>query len=151
MKRENINLIESSRIRLMWETDRWDVTLTGILKLDDRTTCFFKRAYHPADAEEGRISYEDKEYNRYDVFELSTKEAKHELNMHNDFVQYVGSHTDIINNDPRSLGRKSHLVKSLEEHKKFYDKYPPEGQKKYEDNKYLGSFYMTVGGIESSI
>ena len=103
---------------------------------------FFKRFYHPADAEEGKISYEDKEYNRYDIFELSSKQIDYELKMHEDFVRYVGSHFDIINNDIRSLDKKYHLIKPLEEHKKFYDKYLSIDQEKYENGNYLGSFYM---------
>jgi|SRR3989344_3412748 len=145
---ENINLIESSRIVLMWENDRWDVPLSGILKLDGRKICYFKRVYHPADAEEGKISYDDKEYDRYDVFELSPEQIKFELKMHEDFVRYVGSHTEAVDNKLGVLGEKTHLIKPLGEHKKFYNKYTSMNQKEYENNKYLGSFYMKNGDIE---
>ena len=143
------NFIESSRIKFMWELDRWDVILSGVLKLDNKKICFFKRAYHPADAEDGKISYDDKEYNRYDVFEFSQQEVGFELMMHEDFVQYVGSHSDIVDNDPGSPNKNLHLVKPLDQHKKFYDKYSNVNQKKYEDNKYLGLFYITNKGIEN--
>lgn len=148
METKDINLIDPSRITLMWENDRYDVPLSGILKLDGEKMCYFKRAYHPADAEEGRISYDDKEYNRYDVFELSPEQAEQELEIHKDFVRYVGSHIEAVDNKLGVLGEKTHLMKPLSEHKKFYDKYPSISQEKFEDNKNLGSFYMTSNGIE---
>lgn len=148
MKNSDLNLINSSRIKLMWETDRWDVSLSGILMLDDEKICFFKRVHHPSEAEDGKISYDDKEYNLYNIFELSADEIKHELQMHKDFIRYVGSHSDAINNKLDVLGDKSKLIRPLDEHKKFFERYPNEDQKKYVNNKYLGSFYMTNKGIE---
>lgn len=147
-KSNNLNIINKFRIQLLWENDHWDVPLNGILKLDKGKVCFFKRAYHPTDPEEGLITYEDKEYNRYDIFELTQEEIEYQLKSHNDFKKYVGSHSDIIDNDPNSLKENSHLVKPLKEHKKFYDKYPASEQKTYEDNKYVGSFYMDKNGIK---
>ena len=149
MKNNNLNFITPARIKLMWESDRWDVPLAGILKLDNKKICFFKRAHHPTDAEEGIISYEDKEYNRYDVFELKPDEVKYELRVHDCFVRYVGSHIDAIDNKLSSLGGKAQLIRPQLEHTKFYSKYPISERREYKNNKYLGSFYMTNGVLNN--
>ncbi len=142
MKKEEINYIDMSRIELLWENDHWDVPLEGVLRLDGDKICLFKRKYNPADAEDGLISYEDKEYNRYDIYELSAEEIEHEQTVHNDFVKYVGTNTNFVANRLLTSSERAGNVKPPEEQAKFYSKYSPEVQRKYEDNAYLGSFYM---------
>jgi hypothetical protein len=124
--------IPRQAVRLLWHCGYWDGPLNGVCLYQGERYWF--EAIDPFDEEQDEYVFP----RRMGLYRLSPEELQVQEEIHRQFQQYVGMHTDYDENERRSLG----AVRPKHEWKKFdsWLKQQPQHPFDYRQNEMIGWF-----------
>lgn len=121
--------VELEGVRLLFHTDWWDGPLTGLAEYQGREY-FFDAVWDEA--------ADDRTYPRRLLLRTITDaEIAEEWRVHRPFEHLVGTHCCAHD------GVTERVMRSQSDQKKFFEMFPPTGEKPYADRPVIGAFTVT--------